>query len=142
MQNLFTLFTKIAISDRPVADPQDELKMCLHQTLQSHALNRCRNVPSLDIGDVCVSLLLLASLWKCFVGYPGRCKSTLVSLMLTTRIWHWKAHWKSRVTLKIERTKDMSNAENCQWNYKGLTFLDNNSRQISVWLKRKCDYLL
>ncbi len=32
------------------------------------------------------------------------------------------------VTLKIERTKDMSNAENFQWDYKGLTDLDNNRR--------------
>ncbi len=39
---------------------------------------------------------------------------------------------KTRVTLKIERTKDLSNAENFQWDYKGLTFLDNNGRQISV----------
>ncbi len=42
--------------------------------------------------------------------------------------------------LKIERTKDRSNAEIFQCDYKGLTFLDNNSRQIvikeiiSVWL--------
>ena len=35
--------------------------------------------------------------------------------------------------MKIERTKDMSNAENCQWDNKGLTFLNNNSRHISVW---------
>ena len=65
---------------------------------------------------------------------------------ITTRIWHWKSHWKTRVTLKIERTKDMimSNAENLEQDYKGLTFLDINSRQISVWIKRKfqCDYLL
>ena len=36
------------------------------------------------------------------------------------------------MTLKIGRTKDMNNAENFQWDYKGLTFLNNNSRQISV----------
>ena len=36
---------------------------------------------------------------------------------------------KNSVTLKIERTKDMSNAEHFQWGHKGLTFLDNNSRQ-------------
>ncbi len=29
---------------------------------------------------------------------------------------------KKRVTLEIERTKDMSDAENFQWDYKGLTF--------------------
>ncbi len=39
---------------------------------------------------------------------------------------------KKGVKLKIERTKDMSNAENFQWDYKGLTFLKNNSKQISV----------
>ncbi len=39
---------------------------------------------------------------------------------------------KTRITLKIERIKGMSNAENCQWDYKGLTFLDNNSRHISM----------
>ena len=46
--------------------------------------------------------------------------------------------------LKIERTKDMSNAENFQWDYKGLTFLDNKRIHISVCLKRKFkwDYLL
>ncbi len=61
----------------------------------------------------------------------------------TTRLWHWKSHWKknkkNRVPLKIERTRIMSNADNFQWDFKGLTFLDNNSRQIiySVWVKRK-----
>ncbi len=31
--------------------------------------------------------------------------------------------------LKIERTKDnMSNAKNLQWDHKGFTFLNNNSR--------------
>ncbi len=44
---------------------------------------------------------------------------------------------KKQVALKIERTKDMSNTENIQWDYKGLTFLDNNRRKISVGLKRK-----
>ena len=39
---------------------------------------------------------------------------------------------KPRVTLKIERTKGMSNAGNFQCDYKGFTFLDNNSRQITV----------
>ena len=34
--------------------------------------------------------------------------------------------------LKIERTKDKSNAEIFQWDYKELTFLDKNNRQISV----------
>ncbi len=51
---------------------------------------------------------------------------------------------KNQSKLKIERTKDVSNDENFLLDYKELTFLDNNSRQISVWLKRKfqCDYLL
>ena len=31
-------------------------------------------------------------------------------------------------TLKFERTKDMSNVENFQWDYKGLSFLNNNNR--------------
>ena len=39
---------------------------------------------------------------------------------------------KNRVTLKIEKTKDMSNTEIFQLDYKGLTSLNNNSRQISV----------
>ena len=42
-------------------------------------------------------------------------KDHLVSLNpIIKRIWHWKSHWKTRVTLKIERTKDMSNAEKFQ----------------------------
>ncbi len=44
--------------------------------------------------------------------------------LITTRIWHWKSHWKTRVTLKIERTKNISNADNVQWDYKGLTIVD------------------
>ncbi len=39
--------------------------------------------------------------------------------------------------LNIERTKDMINAENLQWDYKGLTFLDNNSRQNFSVIKEK-----
>ena len=39
---------------------------------------------------------------------------------------------KTRVTLIIERTKDKINAEIFQCDYKGLTFLNNNGRQISV----------
>ena len=38
----------------------------------------------------------------------------------------------SDLTLIIERTKDMNNAEYFQWDYKGLTFLNYNSRYISV----------
>ena len=59
---------------------------------------------------------------------------------LTTRIWLWKSHWNTRVMLKIERTMDMGNAENSQWHYNGLTFLDNSrhfsvmKEKISVWL--------
>ena len=41
-------------------------------------------------------------------------------------------HTEKTVTLKLERTKAMSNAENFQWDYEGLTFLDNNIRHISV----------
>ncbi len=42
----------------------------------------------------------------------------------TLREYHIKNHTeKNRVALKIERTKDMSNAENLQWDYKGITFL-------------------
>ncbi len=33
--------------------------------------------------------------------------------------------------LKIEKIKDMGNADFFQWDYNGLTFLNNNSRQIS-----------
>ncbi len=48
-----------------------------------------------------------------------------------------------KITLKnkIERTKHMSNAEFFQWDYKGLTILDNISRQILMWWKRQiqCD---
>ncbi len=50
-------------------------------------------------------------------------------------------HWKTRVTLQIERIKDKtSNAENVQWYYKELTFFDNNS---SIFKRKfQCDHLL
>ena len=42
----------------------------------------------------------------------------------TMKLWHWKSHWKSRVTLKNLGTKEMSNTEN-----------------FSVWLKIfQCDF--
>ena len=44
--------------------------------------------------------------------------------------------------LKIMRTKNMSNVENdYQWNYNGLTFLNNNRRQVSMWIRKKISIL-
>ena len=37
--------------------------------------------------------------------------------------------------LKIERTKDLSNSENFQSDYIGLSFLDNNSRHYFSVIK-------
>ena len=39
---------------------------------------------------------------------------------------------KNRSNAAAAAEKDLSNPENFQWKYKGLTFLDNNSRNISV----------
>ncbi len=56
---------------------------------------------------LCLSSTLLS------VGTDNFCREPFLS---NTRIWHWKF----RVMLKIERTKDMSNAEKFQWDYKGF----------------------
>ena len=48
----------------------------------------------------------------------------------STLLWEYDTEnhtEKNVVTLKIERTKDMSKVENFQWDFKG--FLNNNRRQ-------------
>ena len=64
-------------------------------------------------------------------------------LHITMRIWHWKSYWKTRVTLKIVRTKDTSNIHFSD-GLQDLTFLNNNRWHVLVWLKKKfqCYYLL
>ena len=42
----------------------------------------------------------------------------LCEVELSLREYDTKNHTDKTVTLKIERTKDMSNTENCQWGYK------------------------
>ena len=50
-----------------------------------------------------------------------------------SKLWHWKSHWKSRLMLKILGTKEMSNAENFQWDL-------NIFSVISVSLNNKGKY--
>ena len=55
---------------------------------------------------------------------PSQPCATLRWRIVTMKLWHWKSHWKPRVTLKNLGTKEMSNAENfsvwfqCPWTTK------------------------
>ena len=40
--------------------------------------------------------------------------SPAIVILLTMKLWHWKSRWKSRLTLEILGTNDMSDAENFQ----------------------------
>ena len=44
--------------------------------------------------------------------------SFLSEASITMKLWHWKSHWKSSVTLKNLLTKEMGNAENFQCDLK------------------------
>ncbi len=63
-------------------------------------------------------------------NYKFKCKTRKIPVHYENMTL--KITLKVRVSLKIERTKDMSNTDNFQWDYKGLTFLDNNSGHILV----------
>ena len=65
----------------------------------------------------------------------------------TMKLWHWKSHWKSRVTLKNLGTKEMSNAKNfsvwfqCPWTrvrirlkilYSNFLFIHHEA-EVGIW---------
>ena len=58
----------------------------------------------------------------------------LAMCLFTMKWWHWKSHWKSRVTLETLGTKEISNTENfsvwfqCPWTTK-----ENISVCSSMW---------
>ena len=67
-----------------------------------------------DSSSLLHSAAVATASWKYLWGYS------------TMKLWHWKSHWKSRVTLKNLGTKEMSNAE-----------------KFSVWFKIfQCDFIV